>query len=123
MQQLRAKDASSGPWVEARPRVGWRIPVLVALVALVVRLVVVLRGGGLHALMGYDDGVYFTAAAKLLFGQVPYRDFVLLHPPLITLVLVSSPMMLEGLAIGVAISLFQALTQIQEMTLVFVPKI
>jgi len=38
-------------------------------------------------------------------------------------VLVSSPLMLIGLAVGVAISLFQALTQIQEMTLVFVPKI
>jgi len=42
---------------------------------------------------------------------------------IITLVLVSSPLLLVGLAIGVAISLFQALTQIQEMTLVFVPKI
>jgi flagellar biosynthetic protein FliQ len=42
---------------------------------------------------------------------------------IITLVLVSSPPMLVGLAVGVAISLFQALTQIQEMTLVFVPKI
>jgi flagellar biosynthetic protein FliQ len=42
---------------------------------------------------------------------------------IITLVLVASPLMLVGLAIGVAISLFQALTQIQEMTLVFVPKI
>jgi len=31
--------------------------------------------------------------------------------------------MLAGLAIGVAISLIQALTQIQEMTLSFVPKI
>ena len=40
-----------------------------------------------------------------------------------TLVLVASPLMLVGLAVGVAISLFQALTQIQEMTLVFVPKI
>jgi flagellar biosynthetic protein FliQ len=40
-----------------------------------------------------------------------------------TLILVASPLMLVGLAIGVAISLFQALTQIQEMTLVFVPKI
>jgi len=36
---------------------------------------------------------------------------------------VSAPLMLVGLFIGVAISLFQALTQIQEMTLVFVPKI
>jgi flagellar biosynthetic protein FliQ len=31
--------------------------------------------------------------------------------------------MLVGLVVGVVISLFQALTQIQEMTLVFVPKI
>ena len=40
-----------------------------------------------------------------------------------TLVLVSSPLMLVGLAVGVIVSLFQALTQIQETTLVFVPKI
>ena len=42
---------------------------------------------------------------------------------IVTLVLVASPLMLIGLAVGVAISLFQALTQIQEMTLAFVPKI
>jgi flagellar biosynthesis protein FliQ len=42
---------------------------------------------------------------------------------IITLLLVASPLMLIGLIVGVAISLFQALTQIQEMTLVFVPKI
>jgi flagellar biosynthetic protein FliQ len=40
-----------------------------------------------------------------------------------TLVIVASPIMLVGLLVGVVISLFQALTQIQEMTLVFVPKI
>lgn len=40
-----------------------------------------------------------------------------------TLILVSMPMMLVGLVVGVVIALFQALTQIQEMTLVFVPKI
>lgn len=40
-----------------------------------------------------------------------------------TLILVSSPMLIVALIVGVAISLLQALTQIQEMTLVFVPKI
>jgi flagellar biosynthetic protein FliQ len=40
-----------------------------------------------------------------------------------TLVVVSSPVMLVGLVVGLAISLLQALTQIQEMTLAFVPKI
>jgi flagellar biosynthesis protein FliQ len=42
---------------------------------------------------------------------------------IVTLVLVASPLMLVGLVVGVAISLLQALTQVQEMTLVFVPKI
>ena len=40
-----------------------------------------------------------------------------------TLLIVSAPLMLVGLIVGVAISLLQALTQIQETTLVFVPKI
>ncbi len=35
----------------------------------------------------------------------------------------SGPIMLAGLAIGLVIALFQALTTIQEMTLTFVPKI
>lgn len=36
---------------------------------------------------------------------------------------ISTPVMMVGLVVGVAIALFQALTQVQEMTLVFVPKI
>jgi flagellar biosynthetic protein FliQ len=42
---------------------------------------------------------------------------------IVTLLLVSAPLMLVGLVVGVVISLLQALTQIQETTLVFVPKI
>jgi flagellar biosynthetic protein FliQ len=42
---------------------------------------------------------------------------------IVTLLLVSAPLMLVGLIVGVIISLLQALTQIQETTLVFVPKI
>ncbi len=42
---------------------------------------------------------------------------------IITLLKVASPMMIVGLVVGVVISLLQALTQIQEQTLAFVPKI
>ncbi len=35
----------------------------------------------------------------------------------------SAPMLILGLAVGLMISVFQAVTQIQEMTLTFVPKI
>jgi len=36
---------------------------------------------------------------------------------------ISLPMLIVALVVGIAISLFQAVTQIQEMTLTFVPKI
>ena len=36
-----------------------------------------------------------------------------------TIVVVSSPLMMVGLVVGVVVSLFQALTQIQEQTLSF----
>lgn len=38
-------------------------------------------------------------------------------------VLVSTPILMAALVIGVIIGLFQALTSIQEMTLTFVPKL
>lgn len=37
--------------------------------------------------------------------------------------MISAPVLIVGLVVGVVISLFQAVTQVQEMTLVFVPKI
>ncbi len=37
--------------------------------------------------------------------------------------LISLPMLGLGLIVGLAVSIFQAVTQIQEMTLTFVPKI
>lgn len=40
-----------------------------------------------------------------------------------TALLVAAPMLLAGLIVGVVISLFQAVTQVHEMTLTFIPKI
>ncbi len=55
--------------------------------AFVLRLLPVLNGGGLYGLNDYDDGVYFGAAVALVHGSIPYRDFLLLHPPGILYVL------------------------------------
>jgi flagellar biosynthesis protein FliQ len=67
----------------------------------------------LHA-SGDEAGVRAMTGSEVLDVA---RDTIL------TLVIVSSPLLLVGLVVGVIISLFQALTQIQEMTLAFVPKI
>jgi len=40
-----------------------------------------------------------------------------------TVILLSAPVFVAGMVVGLAVSVFQALTQIQEMTLTFVPKI
>ena len=38
-------------------------------------------------------------------------------------IMIAGPMLLFGLVVGLVISIFQAITQIQEITLTFVPKI
>lgn len=40
-----------------------------------------------------------------------------------TVVMVAGPMLLAGMIVGLVISIFQAATQINEMTMTFVPKI
>jgi len=42
---------------------------------------------------------------------------------LILTLTVAAPMLVIGLAVGILVSLFQAVTQIQEQTLTFIPKI
>lgn len=42
---------------------------------------------------------------------------------LVTLIYTSGPILAIGLVVGLSIALFQAVTQLQEMTLTFVPKI
>jgi flagellar biosynthesis protein FliQ len=42
---------------------------------------------------------------------------------LLTVLLISGPLLLAGLIVGLAVGVFQAVTQIHEMTLTFIPKI
>ena len=47
----------------------------------------------------------------------------LVRQTLILTLVISAPMLIIGLVVGVVVSLLQAVTQIQEQTLTFVPKI
>lgn len=42
---------------------------------------------------------------------------------MMTTLIVIAPLLVTGLVVGLAISIFQAVTQIHEMTLTFIPKI
>jgi alpha-1,2-mannosyltransferase len=65
----------------------WLFAMTIAGIAFAVRLVPVLRGGGLFGMGNYDDGVYYAAATGIIHGRFPYQDFLLLHPPGVPLLL------------------------------------
>jgi alpha-1,2-mannosyltransferase len=65
----------------------WLMAIAIAAIAFVFRLVPVMRGGGLFGLGDYDDGVYYAASTGIAHGLLPYRDFLLLHPPGVPLLL------------------------------------
>ena len=53
----------------------------------------------------------------------PQQATDLIRNTLILALIVSAPMLVIGLVVGIIVSLFQAVTQIQEQTLSFIPKI
>jgi flagellar biosynthetic protein FliQ len=77
---------------------------------------VVFRGGQSRGATHSWKGVW---AVHITLDQA--TDLV--QRTLILALLVSTPMLAIGLVVGVIVSLFQAITQIQEQTLTFVPKI
>ena len=52
----------------------------------------------------------------------PSHIATLMEHAILTVFFMSAPMLLIGLLIGVGVSIFQAVTQINEVTLVFIPK-
>jgi alpha-1,2-mannosyltransferase len=73
--------------------------------ALVLRLYLLSRPGYLLGVTEYDDGPYFGSAVRLLNGSLPYRDFVIVQPPGITLLMVPAALIAKvtGTAVGIAI--------------------
>jgi len=90
----RHAAASTGRHLETARQVTWRRGLLssperrwtlvfglVGLMALATRLGPLLLDGTLRGVLEYDDGVYFSVSQRLVAGQLPYRDFLFLHPP------------------------------------------
>jgi hypothetical protein len=73
-------------------------------VALALRFYQLGRPGYLLGVTQYDDGPYFGSAVRLLHGSVPYRDFVLVQPPGITVLMAPAALLakLTGTAWGLA---------------------
>jgi alpha-1,2-mannosyltransferase len=88
-------DGSQGgaPAPQEGSRPAWLTPVnlviiITTLVALGLRVYYqYTRPGFLLGVTEYDDGPYFGSAVRLVHGSLPYRDFILVQPPGITLLM------------------------------------
>ena len=63
------------------------------LLALALRLYQLSRPGFLLSVTEYDDGPYFGSALRLVNGSLPYRDFLIVQPPGITLLMVPAALL------------------------------
>ena len=73
-------------------RRGWLSPVPLiiggfTLIGAGLRLFLLSRPGYLLGVTQYDDGPYFGSALRLVHGALPYRDFIIVQPPGITLLM------------------------------------
>lgn len=59
---------------------GWAL-LAMATVGWALRALPFLEVGAFGYPVDYDEGVYFASAAFLVRGELPYRDFVMVHPP------------------------------------------
>lgn len=55
--------------------------------------------------------------------MTPHDAMEITRAGLVLALTIAGPLLLTGLIVGVIVSLFQALTQVQEQTLTFVPKL
>src|SRR5580693_10485878 len=119
-----ARPAAGGPPGKSRSdavtgqdqaRKGWLTPIAVAigvctLLALALRLLLLSRPGYLLGVTEYDDGPYFGSAVNLIHGFLPYRSFVLVQPPGITLLMVPSALLSKATGTATAMATGRVLT-------------
>ena len=67
------------------------------LLAVGLRLYDLSRPGYLFGISEYDDGTDFGSAIRLVHGAVPYRDFIMVQPPGITLIMFPIALITKGM--------------------------
>ena len=105
-------DGSQGgaPAAQRGRRPAWLTPVNVVIIVTAAAFALRLhrqyaRAGFLFGVTEYDDGPYFGSAVRLVHGSMPYRQFVLVQPPGITLLMSPAALLSywTGTAWGLAI--------------------
>jgi alpha-1,2-mannosyltransferase len=87
-----------------------KVIVAITVLAAALRLYYLSRPGFLLGVTEYDDGSYLGSAIRLVHGQLPYRDFVFVQPPGITLLMVPVALVAKVTGTAWAMALGRILT-------------
>jgi hypothetical protein len=94
-----AAAATAAPRLRTRLRPSAVTAVIIAatLLAVALRIYDLTRPGYLFGISEYDDGTDFGSAIRLVHGGVPYRDFIMVQPPGITLIMFPVALITKGM--------------------------
>jgi alpha-1,2-mannosyltransferase len=81
LTMTRAPEAGVPLGRIATPRLVYAVIAVATAAAAFLRFYPLTRPGYLLGVTGYDDGVQFGDAVRLVSGVIPYRDFVMVQPP------------------------------------------
>ena len=95
---------SQAPSADSSPPARWTRPepvtaaiVILTALAVALRLYQLSRPDYLIGVTEYDDGTDFGSAILLIHGDLPYRDFIMVQPPGITLLMAPVALVTKGL--------------------------
>jgi len=94
----------------AAPTLVGAVIAVASVLAFGLRLYQLSRPGTLLSVTEYDDGPYFGSAVRLVNGSIPYRDFLLVQPPGITLLMVPAALLGKLTGTGWALATGRLLT-------------
>jgi len=92
-----APGAPAAPGAGARAWAVRAVIIAATLLAVGLRLYDLSRPGYLFGISEYDDGTDFGSAIRLVRGAVPYRDFIMVQPPGITLIMLPVALITKGM--------------------------
>lgn len=95
-----------------RPRAVTVAITATALVGLALRLYQLSRPGCLFGVIENDDGTYFGSAVRLIHGWMPYRDFIMVHPTGITVLMTPVALATRGYGTAAGMAVARVLTAV-----------
>ena len=120
MSGTRVTASSALPSQEAgaplQPRASrqrWAVPAVIIVATLLaagLRLYNLSRPGYLFGISEYDDGTDLGSAIRLVHGALPYRDFIMVQPPGITLIMYPVALATKSFGTATAMAVARVLT-------------